>query len=115
MRLLVLILNKLDVLDKLLEKLSEQKMGGTILSSTGMAHELASIKEDIPFLISLRQLIDPQRAENKTILIVLKKEKVPKALEIIESVAGSLTNPDTGIVFTVPIDFATGIGYTYHE
>jgi hypothetical protein len=41
--------------------------------------------------------------------MVLEDEKIIKVLEIIEFVIGSLNKPDTGIVFTVPVDFVKGI------
>ena len=111
MKLLVLILNKVELLDELLEELARAHIGGaTILQSRGMAHELYRNSMDVSsFLGSLRLLLDPDREQNLTILTVVHEDKVPVAVEIIERVVGDLSRPDTGVVFTVPVDFTKGM------
>ena len=111
MKLLVLILNKIDLLDELLEALADAHIGGaTILQSRGMAQELDhNSMEESSFLGSLRLLLDPDREQNLTILTVVPDNKVSVAVDIIERVVGDLDRPDTGVVFTVPVDFTKGI------
>ena len=105
MKLLVLILNKVETLEPLLARFTDLQINGaTILNSTGMARALSDYMDD-SFLGSLRAILDPDRDENKTILTVLRDEQVPSAVEAIEDVVGDLSQPDTGIVFTVPVDF----------
>ncbi len=41
--------------------------------------------------------------------MVVKKESVEKAVRIIENNVGDLTEPDTGVVFTLPISYSKGI------
>ncbi len=113
MRLLVLILNKVELLDELLTAFTDCGIqGATILTSTGMARELARAdgNNDVPFLGSLRALLDPEREENKTIFTVLREEQVGAAVETIEAVVGDLSDPDTGILFTLPVDYMKGMG-----
>ncbi|MDD2259123.1 MAG: hypothetical protein WC278_01605 [Bacilli bacterium] len=108
MKLLVLVLNQPDKLNKLLHEFNDHEIrGATILESTGMAHTLMS--DDDHLFGSWRRFLDPNRKESKTIYMVLEDEKIIKVLEIIEFVIGSLNKPDTGIVFTVPVDFVKGI------
>ncbi len=111
MKLLVLILNKVELLDELLEELARSHIGGaTILQSRGMAQELFhNSLEDSSFLGSLRLLLDPDREQNLTVLTVVREEQVPVAVEIIERVVGDLDRPDTAVVFTVPVDFTKGM------
>ena len=110
MQLLILVLNRVELLDLILETLSEAGLrGGTILNSTGMARELSK-DEDYPFFGSLRMILDPEREESKTIFMALKKEDVPVAKKAIRSVVGDFTKPDTGVMFTLPIDDIEGIG-----
>ncbi len=111
MKLLILILNKVELLDELLEELGQAKIGGaTILQSRGMAQELChNAMEDSSFLGSLRLLLDPDREQNTTVMTVVRDEQVPLAVEIIERVVGDLSRPDTGVVFTVPVDFTKGM------
>ena len=58
---------------------------------------------------SLRAILDPEREANKTIMTVLKDEQVDVALAAIEETVGDLSRPDTGIVFTVPVDYIKGM------
>lgn len=111
MKLLVLILNKVELLDELLEALADAHIGGaTILQSRGMAQELYhNAMESSSFLGSLRLLLDPDREQNLTILTVVHDDKVPVAVDVIERVVGDLERPDTAVVFTIPVDFTRGI------
>lgn len=108
MKLLFIVLNKVEVLDKLLEKLGENGFTeATIINSAGMAHELLS-HDDLGFIGSFRQLLNPHRKENKTIYMVIKDESVDKVIEIVDKAVGGIDNPDTGIIFTVPVDLIRG-------
>lgn len=108
MKLLVFVLNKVECLEKLLKEFASKNISGaTIISSTGMMHELMN-SEDIGIIGSFRHFINSQRKENKTLFMVIKEEKIPEVYAIIESIVGSLDIPDTGIVFTLPIDDLKG-------
>ncbi len=109
MQLLLMVLNQVELLDPLLEAMMEQGVrGATILSSTGMARELSK-HEDFPLFGTLRMLLDSDREESKTIFMALKEEEVPRVKEIIRSVVGDLSRPDTGVLFTLPILDVEGI------
>lgn len=108
MKLLVLILNDLDKLELLLKRFSDENISGaTIINSTGMARTLAEIGDEALFG-SLRKLLNMDRNENRTILMVLNESKVLTTVSLIESVVGDLNSPDTGIVFSLPLDFVKG-------
>lgn len=112
MQLLLIVLNRVEKLDEILEKLMQHGFtGATIINSTGMMKELAKNIENYPIFGTLRYLIDMDRDENKTIFMVLKDEQVEKAKEIIRKVIGDLSKPDSAILFTLPILSAEGIGF----
>lgn len=112
MQLMVMVLNKVEVLDTLLENLMEEGIcGATILNSTGMVRELAKSNEDFPIFGTLRMLIDPDRKESKTIFMVLKDEKAEEAKRIIRNVVGDLSKPDSAVVFTLPVLSAEGVEF----
>ncbi len=110
MKLLIIVLNKIECLDKLLTKLGKNNIpGATILDSKGMAQELEG-HDELRFLGSLRLLMNPARRENKTIFMVIPEEKVATVSAIVREVTGGLDKPDTGILFTVPIEDVEGMG-----
>lgn len=103
MKCMVIILNKTEVLDDLLTKLGDNGINGaTILSSTGMAHRLLNERENEAerFIGSLRFLLNPEREENKTVLVVLRDDQVLLARAAVHAVLGDLSKPDSGIMFT---------------
>ncbi len=110
MQLLVLVLNKVEVLEELLTQMAAGGISGaTILNSTGMATTLVHSEEDVPLFGILRKMLNPDREESKTIFTVLKDEQIDTAKEIINRVTGGLANPNTGILFTLPINSVEGL------
>lgn len=109
MKLLVIVLNKVECLDKLLTSFGKNHIpGATILDSRGMAQELGE-HDELRFLGSLRRLMNPAHTENKTIFMVVPEEKVAAVSEIVNKATGGLDHPDTGILFTLPIDYVEGV------
>lgn len=109
MKLLVFVVDKVELLPTVLQKLEYQGLrGATILKSKGMAMTL-SRSFGGSLLGSLYAMMDPDREENRTVFMVLKDKDVYKVLKIIESVIGDFNNPNNGIFFTVPVDFVKGI------
>lgn len=110
LQLLLIVLNKVEKLDELLEAFLDKGFSGaTILNSTGMVSELAKNIENYPIFSSLRYIIDLDRKENKTIFMALKDEQVESAKEIVRGIIGDLSKPDTAVLFTLPILTAEGI------
>lgn len=110
MQLLVLVLNKVEVLEDLMTQMASGGISGaTILSSTGMATALMHSEEEVPMFGILRKVFNPDRVESKTIFTVLKDEQIDTAKEIINRVTGGLENPNTGILFTLPINSVEGL------
>lgn len=109
MQLLVIVLNKIECLEALLEKFYEEDISGaTILDSKGMAHSLSSYDE-LRFMASLRLLINPDNRESKTIFMVVSEDKISEISKIVNEITGGLKNPDTGIMFTVPVTYTEGL------
>ena len=109
MKLVVIILNKTECLETLLETFRDNDMAGaTIIDSKGMIQELSD-NYDFRITGSLREIFMPSHKENKTILMVAKDTDVPVISRILEEATGGLSNPDTGILFTLPIDHLEGM------
>lgn len=111
MQLLVIVLNKTECLDTILERFYDEKISGaTILDSRGFAQSLSD-HEELSFIASLRMLLDPDHKENKTIFMVVDEEKVKRVSKIVNEVTGGLDKPDTGIIFTLPISYVEGLSH----
>lgn len=110
MQLLLIVINKVEKLDELLEAFLDKGFSGaTIISSTGMVSELGKHMENFPIVASLSYIIDLERQENKTIFMALKDEQVEPAKKIVRDIIGDLSKPDTAVLFTLPILTAEGI------
>ncbi len=108
-KLVTIILNKTECLDELLETFRDNNMSGaTIIDSKGMIQELSD-SDDFRIVGSLRELFMPSHKENKTIIMVARDEDIKAISRIVNEATGGLNNPDTGIMFTVSIDYLEGL------
>jgi hypothetical protein len=110
MQLFVLILKKVEIMQELVKSLAATGVrGGTILEGTGMAKSLVYM-EDLPIFGMLKALLaDEGTASCKVMLFVLKEDQVQTTRETIKKVVGDLNAPNTGIMFSVPINFVEGL------
>jgi nitrogen regulatory protein PII len=108
MQLLVAVINQPEALDDILSGFLELGItGATIINSEGMAHVLT---HDIPLFAGIQTLISRSRAQNYTIFSVIDDpEKVDAAFAVIQDVCGSLDEPGTGIMFTIPVTRVVGV------
>ena len=107
MKLAVLILNKEEYLENLLEGFIEIGItGATIVNTEGMGHVLS---HDIPIFAGLQTLINGSRPQNRLVLSVIQAEQTADAITLFQDVCGDLDSPATGIVFTIPIDEVHGL------
>lgn len=111
MQLLVLILKKVELIDELIKKLAESGVsGGTLIDGSGMAEKLHDM-EDLPAFSLLRQILrDDEKEPCKIMMFVLKDEQAVDTRKTIKKVIGSLKEPNSGIMFAVPITYVEGIG-----
>ncbi|HZJ77776.1 MAG TPA: hypothetical protein VFD52_03120 [Clostridia bacterium] len=109
MTLVTIVLNETDWLENLLFAFSENGIkGATILDSTGMARTLISDNE-LGFMSSLRNVLDPDRETSKTVFVLVKEDKVKTISKILNEVTGGLDKPDSGIMFCMPVSYTEGI------
>jgi hypothetical protein len=115
MKLFVLILNRTEKLDDLMMTFVKEGIcGATILESTGMARELYHSKhdeEEVNFLGSIRSYLNgDENKKSKTILTVIRDDQEDTIVRITEEIVGDFSEPDTGIMFSLPLDFVRGKG-----
>lgn len=115
MKCLIFVLNDVRKLSKLLHEWQHNGItGATIISSTGMARALFA-DNDEAIIGSIRHLLDNDRQENKTLFVLLHEDKVDRAIEVIESVVGDLSLPNTGLVFTLDVGSFKGSSFIGEE
>ena len=112
MQLLVLVLNKTELLGEVLSSLIKAGLkGATVIDSMGALRVIdKDTVEPPPIFGSLRKYLTPSHEQSKTVFIVLRDSEVEIARATINKVTGGLDKPDTGIMFSVPVSFAEGLG-----
>jgi len=106
MKLLVLVLNKEEFLDDILEAFVEAGItGATILDSVGMGHKLAY---EIPIFAGLRKSIKTSDY-NKTIFSVVQDDDIlEEAIKIISEII-NFDDPGTCLLFVLPLLTVKGL------
>jgi hypothetical protein len=111
MQLLVLVLNKVDCLQAILCGLMKANVTGTtVLDGEGMLQVLGqSSVEPPPIFGSLRQFLNPGREHGKVLFTVLEQSQVAPVKAIIDKAVGGISNPNTGIMFTIDLSSVDGL------
>lgn len=115
MKLLVFVLNNIDKLDDFLIELSKRGLNGaTIINSIGIAQSLYKSKSANTYqsviMNSLKALLESNdHNENKTIFSVVNESQEKMFYKAIETVIGSLSKENSGIIFTIPVDSVMGL------
>ena len=111
MELLVLVIDRGDKLDSILSGFIELGVtGATIIESQGMVRELTKDSASTPVFAGLQDLIANSRPQSSTVFSVIEtREKLDAAIQMIKEKCGDMTNPGTGILFTIPINRAVGL------
>ena len=111
MNLLIVILKKAELVNEICKELAEEGVnGGTILEGTGMTSVIEKM-DVLPIFGMLKSILadDDDNETVKTMLFVMDDDEMNKARKIIRDVVG-LDEPNTGIMFGVPVSFVEGLG-----
>jgi nitrogen regulatory protein P-II 1 len=109
--LLIFVLNNLEQYPVILDAWEEAGAPGiTILESTGVGHIRSAVRDDLPLMPSLRDLLASQEMHHRTLFTVIKDEKtLDKVIEATERVIGDFTRHHTGLLFVVPVSRVLGL------
>lgn len=106
MKLLVLVLNKEEFLNDILEAFVEVGItGATILDSVGMGQKLAY---DIPIFAGLRKSIKTPDYSKTIFSVVQDDETMEAAVKLIEEIM-DLNAPGSCLLFVVPLLLVKGL------
>lgn len=108
MQLLVAVLNEEEKLDEILSAFLEVGItGATVVNSEGMGR---LVSREVPIFAGLAALAARSRPRNFTIFSVIgEDEKVDQVIALLQDICGSLEDPATGIVFTLPVSRVVGL------
>jgi nitrogen regulatory protein PII len=85
-------------------------VGITILESTGLRRVQAALREDLPLMPSLRDLLAGQETHHRTLFTVVPDDAtVDRIVAATERVVGDLSRPNSGFLFVVPVSRALGL------
>jgi len=114
MQLLVVIVNKPEKTDSILEDfLAIGIRGASIVEATGMGRVLCEVE---PMFGGLRNLFKDCRPTYKMIMSVIKEEKtVKEAISVVKKHCGNLKEPGSGFLFTIPVDHVLGFAKPLNE
>lgn len=106
MKLVVIILNRVEYLEDLLAAFLEIGISGaTVLNSVGMGQ---IISKNIPIFAGLSDAFPGSSPSNRTILAVVKEHQVKRMARMVEEVCGSLDDPGTGLLVSLSLDDVFG-------
>jgi nitrogen regulatory protein PII len=84
--------------------------GITIVESTGLQRLRRAMRDDLPLLPSLRNLLSSQELHHRTIFTVIEDEEtVQRVVEATRSCVGDFSNPHGGLLFVVPVSQVYGL------
>ena len=116
LELIVLVLNDPGKVDDVLAAWLEIGISGvTILDSRGLSHRVGrrGLRDDLPLFPSLEDLLRGREEVHRTLFAVVPDGFEIEALVVAtERITGSFEEPDTGILFTLPVSRAWGLHRT---
>lgn len=112
--LVVLIVDDIDDCSPVLDGWEQAGVTGvTILNSSGLGRiRQAGLRDDLPLMPSLSDLLQGEEVSHRTLLSVVDDEaKVDEMISIAQGIIGDLNNPHTGFMFVVPVLKCYGLGH----
>jgi hypothetical protein len=111
--LIVLVLDDPDKTEEVLKAwVATGVPGVTLLNSTGLRYELGrgGLRDDVPLFPSLEDFLQSREEEHRTLFAIVPDGFDLEALvRVTERITGALEEPDTGILFSLPVARVWGL------
>ena len=111
--LVTLIIDDINRAPEVLDAWEHAGVGGiTIIESTGLGrlHAGQAYRDDLPLMPSLRALLQTREEHHRTIFSIVEGEDTVTALiDSTQAVLGQLSDPNTGILFALPLSHVVGV------
>jgi nitrogen regulatory protein PII len=109
--IVVLVLHNVDSCNNILNAWEDAGIRGvTILESSGLGRiRQAGLLDDLPLFPSMHDLVRSSETSNRTFFTIVKsQEKIDAIVKATESCVGDLEDPDTGLLFVMPVSHVYG-------
>jgi hypothetical protein len=108
MKLVVFVLNKEELIEEALMAYVEAGItGATIMDTEGMGRFLTY---EVPLFADFKSFMKGNKPYNKTIFSVVQHDDaIPRLEKLLDKLCGGFDNPGTGILFSIPVDYARGL------
>lgn len=109
--LVVLVLDNVEHCASVLDAWEKAGAGGaTILESTGMRRVRGALRDDLPLIPSMRDLLSSRETHHRTMFAVVRDEATVEQIgAATQQVIGDLSRPNTGLFFAVPVINVLGL------
>lgn len=110
--MVLLIVNNLEQCPNVLDAWEAAEVPGiTILESTGLGNiRQAGIRDDLPLMPSLSDLLRTKEHRHRTLFTVVEgEEKVEELIAISQKILGNMDQPDNGVLFVLPVSRVVGL------
>jgi len=109
--MVIFVLDDLDRCQDILDAWEAVGINGvTIFESSGLGRvRQAGMRDDLPLMPSLSDLFKRTETRHRTLFTVTKdQEKIDAIVEATQSVVGDLEQPNTGLLFVLPVSQVYG-------
>ena len=110
--MILLVLDELEQCPSVLDAWDAAGAAGiTILESTGLARvRKSAIRDDLPLMPSIESLLRGHEEQHRTLFTVVEDvAQVDRIIEATQAITGNLDEPDTGVLFVLPVTRAVGL------
>ncbi len=84
--------------------------GATVMESTGLHRlRMRGYRDDLPLIPSIDSFLRGAGEAQRTCFTLIPEEKVDGLVEVTEAVLGKLADPNTGILFVLPVLRVVGL------
>jgi nitrogen regulatory protein P-II 1 len=111
MYLLVSVLEETEKLTDIMEGFAKAGIAGsTVFDSVGMGRVLMKARATLPVMEQINKVITDLQSSNKTIITVIQNKAIlERAIGIVKSLCGDLSQPGKGILFALPLEIVEGL------
>lgn len=109
--LLVFVLDNLEQCPDILDAWEKAGVPGvTILESTGLGRVRGVVRDDLPLLPSLSDILASRELHHRTLFTVVEDEAtLERVIAATEQVIGDFSRHHTGLLFVVPVSRVLGL------